>query len=1001
MMTRRLFTLVSLVLATAALSATAREAKVVMTGVPESPDSGYVTVSLEPYANDQFDLPFETNLLKVNNVPFAIPDRADANHLFLKDIGWRNWAEDPSKYYSPYDRKPMKYDPHRAIVQIPVADYDGVYLLAAADDDPQYTNIVSLRIGVTDYSKQVTRYDVSTTVPRLSDDKAREPFVPVEGGRVFLVHLPIEEAFGQFFDNRLALDVDITKELRLAIRRPDPCRYQIRPLGLPSGVRIFGMTFKLAPIAMTVTATEPGHVFNEPETPTFGIDLHKTTRRRFGATRIEAIATDYYGNTTNVSVDVDLSDSRKNDVHADIEVPVANRGYHELVLRLMSGRTVLAARHTTFALLPPDTRKHRDESPFGTWDFCGGHFTVSDPDLTGPLYVKAGLRYGMFSFPKDVREKYGVLKGNDPKLKVAAITNLAARIKSDPSVKAPKRLMIFHETGLSGSHLMRPPDAFVDRPPYRFSEKEEERFKTLWDEAESMAKAIRQYLPGTEIYFGNGAPHLLEAFVSRKFPAELLGSRGNEAGTFMRMPETQPLDFISNNSGLWMDRQILDHYGYKDTPLRQCYEMCYPGTNPGNLSLRTQASYYVRHMMHSLAWRIPIIRACIITDVGNSYYFSNWGSSGLCFAKPRVSPKPSYVACATMTLMLDGAEFTRSVPTGSPVVYAMEFKKGFRNYVTCLWTPRGTRELTVAASGIDGDVVTDLMANETRLDGTHNTAVVTVSPSPVFLTTSKPIAAITPGKASLRARPAGESFLVAPLDSLDPWTVESGHSTELEIYNFTQPRRKGNFEYAVVPECEGETNALRVTPKLPVEGSKYLQMYSVLAHDKGIQIPGEPTGIGLMVNGNGGWGHVYFELEDASGQRWISIGAEQAGEPTRWMQDWLGKEEFDKLKSANLADWNTDDPWQRSAINFEGWRYLEFPLPGNYPGEGFHWPYSSQWRFSGDGVVKYPLTFKKLIVTMPEKIVHLTDYVAVPRKDIYLRDLTVTYEPPEEAFVAE
>ena len=156
-----------------------------------------------------------------------------------------------------------------------------------------------------------------------------------------------------------------------------------------------------------------------------------------------------------------------------------------------------------------------------------------------------------------------------------------------------------------------------------------------------------------------------------------------------------------------------------------------------------------------------------------------------------------------------------------------------------------------------------------------------------------------------------------------------------------------------------------------------------------------------MVNGNGGWGRIIFELEDASGQRWISIGAEQTGEPTRWLADLLSPEEFAALKTSGVNDWNTDDPWGRSYINFEGWRYLKFPLPGNYPGEGYHWPYSSQWRYSGDGVVKYPLTFKKLIITIPEKALYLKDYRAVPRQEIYLKDLTVTYRPPEEAFVAE
>jgi hypothetical protein len=251
-----------------------------------------------------------------------------------------------------------------------------------------------------------------------------------------------------------------------------------------------------------------------------------------------------------------------------------------------------------------------------------------------------------------------------------------------------------------------------------------------------------------------------------------------------------------------------------------------------------------------------------------------------------------------------------------------------------------------------------------------------------------------------RPEAASKPFVISTLDQLTDWKIESERSTELEFYNFDCPRRKGDFAFEPVAEFAGEKNALKVTPHLPVAGSHYLPMYSVLAHAQGIEIPGEPTEIGLMVNGNGGWGRIIFELEDASGQRWTSIGAPMNGEPNRWMADWMSEAELASMKHTSISDWNTDDPWQRSRINFEGWRYLRFPLPGNYPGEGYHWPYSSQWKQTGDGVVKYPLKFKKLIVELPEKVLHLTEYVPVARPEIYVKDLTVTYDPPEKAFVA-
>ena len=115
----------------------------------------------------------------------------------------------------------------------------------------------------------------------------------------------------------------------------------------------------------------------------------------------------------------------------------------------------------------------------------------------------------------------------------------------------------------------------------------------------------------------------------------------------------------------------------------------------------------------------------------------------------------------------------------------------------------------------------------------------------------------------------------------------------------------------------------------------------------------------------------------------------------------MDDDEFEKLQTSNVCDANTDDVWQRSYVNFEGWRYIQLPLPGNYPGEGYHWPYSSQWRHDGDGVVKYPLRFKNLIITLPEKYLYLKEYREVERPEIYLKDLMVTYQRPHVAFVAE
>lgn len=972
-------------------------------------DSPYVTVNLNPVANDALAFAFPSNRVQVNpaKIPFELVNKAGATHLFLKPIGWsaatnETGAEYPS-YYALYDTRTANTNNlARAIVPVPVADYSAAWLLATADPDPALTNVVTLRLGVIDGSSRVVYHDFVAAVPRADEKNPAgvAKTITTPGGNLYLIRVPMGLSIAQDFKGRRWLDLDITKELRTAINLPDPHRFQVRPLGVPSGVRIFGLTLERNWVQMEVTGAEPGNVFNEPQAPTFRLDFMNVGNKHYVAHKIQSIARCDSGTvTTNVEAKPYVPWGGLMQDKRVITIPVTERGQYDLTINLVDPwDNIVASRHTTFALLARDTRKYRGESPFGTWDFHGAHGTPNDMDLLGTLAVKAGMRY-LADDPK-----YGLADYRAMNVASSEVLDpLLKRKAEDPAFVPPKRLLIFHENGISGDHVTRTPDLFTGRPPYKLNDAEHSAFTNLWRMAEGAFRAARPAFPDAEIYFGNCSPLLVEEFLRQKFPRELLDKAGNESGNFMRLPETQPLDWIANNAGLWMFRQVLDYYGYKDVGLRQCFEICYPGTNPGNLTERTQAAYIVRHMMHSLAWRIPVITPMCITDMGSTYYFSNWGAAGFCHAWPDVCPKPSYVAFAVMTLLLDGATFVRHVPVKSTVVYAVEFKRKDQSVVTCLWTPRGSRVLTVEAPGARKQPLTDMMGRESSLAFKDGQAELVISREPCYLVTSKPLKSIALGAIRHEDGPGTNVFRVAALGKLSDWTVEPGRSTELETYNFLNPRRKGNFEYREAGAFEGETDTLEVKPKLPCEGSSYLQMYSVLALNKPVELPGRPTEIGVWVNGNGGWGRVIFELQDAAGQRWISIGAEQGGTPNQWMADWLSKEEFAKLnqKSMNLSDWNSDDAWGRSVINHEGWRFVRFPMPGQYPGEGYHWPKNSQWRWSGDGVVHYPLKFTKLVITMPEKVLYLTQYIPPPRYEIYLKDLMAIYNPVEKVFAGE
>lgn len=212
---------------------------------------------------------------------------------------------------------------------------------------------------------------------------------------------------------------------------------------------------------------------------------------------------------------------------------------------------------------------------------------------------------------------------------------------------------------------------------------------------------MRSHDPGVELRLGNGPLPTKEEFLRAKFPAELFDSLGNESGTFGRPPESQLPDYVGNNAGIWMDHQLLRAYGYGDKTVSQCYEICYPSTKPGNLTPRQQADYSVRHAVHSVAWGNPQVRFGIISDVGNSYRFGNWGSAGLRRPYPELNVKPSFVSVATMTRVLDGAEFFRKIDLVSLSLYGVEFDSPGDRKTYVLWTLRGEREVTFDVSDAD------------------------------------------------------------------------------------------------------------------------------------------------------------------------------------------------------------------------------------------------------------------------------------------------------------
>ena len=160
---------------------------------------------------------------------------------------------------------------------------------------------------------------------------------------------------------------------------------------------------------------------------------------------------------------------------------------------------------------------------------------------------------------------------------------------------------------------------------------------------------------------------MIAVMLRRGFPRELIDYLGSETTGQTFAPEKLS---PHTTAGIWLMGETARKFGY-DIPLTGCFEFTYRAER--DLGAQRHAEWYARDMLIGLAYRFPTISPAGIEDVGNCYYDTLWGASGLCQRTPLHYPKPAYVALATLTKVLDSVKLVRQMPSGSSSAYAVEF----------------------------------------------------------------------------------------------------------------------------------------------------------------------------------------------------------------------------------------------------------------------------------------------------------------------------------------
>jgi len=645
---------------------------------------------------------------------------------------------------------------------------------------------------------------------------------------------------------------------------------------------------------------------------------------------------------------------------ADITVPLSmpDVGWYGLRVTLAdAGGHALFRHDAAFALLGKDTRTAGYESPFGTWWFGGVHYSTPDPAVVGPMLSKAGFHRTTMGWTKAGEEDFAPWKISVNQIqwpfRLADLKDWpAAEIRGEKAIgEMLKRfphcqfIDVFHESYDPGTY---PPELYGQQYVAKdaaLAAREDELFEL----GVKAAKFIRAKFPQLKIIAGNsgGSSGIVALMVRRGFPRELIDYLGSETtGQTIAPEKLSP----HTTAGIWLMGETARKYGY-DVPLSGCFE--YTSRAERDLGAQRHAEWYACDVLTGLANRFPTVSPAGIEDVGNAYYDTLWGGSGLCQRSPLHYPKPAYVALATLTKVLDSVQLVQQMATGSSSAHALEFERGNAR-IYALWTPRGRCEMEfefpseIAATqvGFYGRQ-SPLKTNGQRFTITADSAVSYVI-SPIAATR------ITAGaRAFPNHQPPPGTSVISKMDDLAHWQLE------LVDHTLTTPlRRPGKFALRQVNDA-GKGACLELELQREGEVPPVVGEYTALRLKQPLPIHGQPHTVGVWVKGDSSWGRIYWEIEDAKGERWRSS------------------------KDSDGGDWGN-----QSAIDFDGWCFVTFPLTRESralhiePGAGL-----GQWQGNGDGKLDYPLKLVGLIVETHRQSLDLTRMQPV-KGTIRLKDVS-------------
>lgn len=884
-------------------------------------------------------------------------------------------------------------DPAALTFRVPYRAYQNAWLLAWVDGTPN-----AVPKGAFRFFRASAGYPASSDFEITEEAMAsglvdRLPDKTSDGHSLFLIRVPLNTAdFYGFRDTAEDyLEFELTKPLALGRSYPDPIYYGYHPAGLPSSIHVVGITLEEAPFTYEVKPKQTGFVFEQPEKPSIAVAVTNTSNQAL-AMKV-TVDTKSYDGTEVRSLSQTIVIEPGQTQEAQFQFDLKKLGWHELNVEVeaQEGQHEIRRNQLSLVLLPPNTRTYGDaanETRFGTWNLWGHYtpFGVKEPQNEQLLAMlrKLGLRtidiHEAFITP-EMAKKYDLLpKGPHTVINVVyrwPAADAEARQKIiDTEVAAAEKLAgqaarpsyFYGGEWHVGRMAQYAPLPFYTGDGDRELNDEERQSTDLQIPIfTTIGQAIHQKFPQVRRFLQWGSPIGSLAYMRAGLGKDVVDGYGMDAPMFELLPEAS--NATGSINSLWMLRAEAKRLGWPNLPIHWCEGPFFP-TNPGALTEADQMDYQLRYLLLGLGYGIENFEAGIVPfDAGNYYGAEHYGA-GVFHRTPLENPKPAVAAIATMTSMLCGADPLGGVDTGSLTTYCMGFQRARDGAkIFALWRVTGTSRAQVKVRGTTA-TLTDAMGNATKIPVKDGAVTVPLSPTPVWLTGIEKIEGFTLGAPAYDAAPAKVTRPLAEMDA-KTWTYDGAEDkayaeNHFSVRRIPDPELKAEFGQGE----EGHADAVAIT--LPVEqGDRPLATrYGAIKPQKPIAIPGKASALGLWVKGNSSWGRVIYQLRDAKGELWTATGTKD--------------------------EWNCDDAHGWSSVNFDGWRYLRFPLPGTAPWDNARELETTWWGSrGGDGIVDLPLTVEKIILEARNEVPVLGVMTTVPERSYKLSQLVAEYDSEE------